>query len=385
MSNMSAQAAWPDRRLANLLQIEHPLVLAPMAGLGTVELAAAVCQAGGLGSIGCAAMRPEFVTQAIERLRSLTKRPINVNFFCHAPARLDPQREQAWLERLRPYYREFGLDSSLPAPRTDFLPFDDAMCTVVEAGRPEVVSFHFGLPEPSLLARVKAAGCRVTSSATTVEEARWLEKRGADAIIAQGAEAGGHRGMFLAADMDAEMARQPGTFALVPQVVDAVDVPVIAAGGIADARAISAAFALGASGVQMGTAYLLCPEAATPPLYRQALRGPDAAATVLTNVFTGRPARALVNRAASEVGPILDAMPDFPLPMAALAFLRAKAEERGSIDFTPLWAGQAAALCRELPAEILTRALADETLKRFRQFAEGVGQNGLPTDDRRPA
>ncbi len=377
-----AGAAWPDRRLADLLQIEHPLVLAPMAGLGTAELAAAVCQAGGLGSIGCAVMRPEAAMRAIERLRSLTKRPINANFFCHSPARPDPQREQAWLERLGPYYRELGIDPLLPAPRTDFPPFDSAMCAVVEAGRPEVVSFHFGLPEPSLLARVKAAGCRVISSATTVGEARWLEGQGADAIVAQGIEAGGHRGTFLAADMDAEMARQLGTLALVPQVVDAVDVPVIAAGGIADARAISAALALGASGVQMGTAYLLCPEAATPPLHRRALRGPDAAATVLTNVFTGRPARALANRAASEVGPVSGAMPDFPLPMAALGPLRAKAEEGGSIDFTPLWAGQAAALCREMPAGALTRALANEALERLRQLAGGMGQGRPPAGTR---
>ncbi len=380
-----AEAAWPDRRLADLLQIDHPLVLAPMAGLGTVELAAAVCEAGGLGSIGCAAMPPQLAMQAVERLRSLTRRPVNVNFFCHAPARPDPQREQAWLERLEPYYRELGLDPSLPAPRMDFPPFDDAMCTVVEAVRPEVVSFHFGMPEPSLLARVKAAGCRVLSSATTVEEARWLEKRGADAIIAQGIEAGGHRGTFLATDVDAEAAHQPGTLALVPQVVDAVDVPVIAAGGIADARTIGAALALGASGVQMGTAFLLCPEAATPLLYRRALRGPGAAATVLTNVFTGRSARALVSRVAREVGPILGAIPDFPRPMAALAPLRAKAEERGSTDFTPLWAGQAAALCREMPAEILTRALADETLRLLRQIAGRIDQSRLPADDPRPA
>ncbi len=359
------ESSWPDRRLTDLLRIEHPLVLAPMAGVGTVELAAAVCRAGGLGSIGCAAMQPQAATQAIERLRSLAKRPINVNFFCHSPARPGPQREQAWLGRLAPYYRELGLDASLPIPPMDFPPFGDAMCTVVEAVRPEVVSFHFGLPDPSLLARVKAAGCRVVSTATTVGEARWLEERGADAIIAQGAEAGGHRGMFLAADMAAELAYQPGTFALVPQIVDAVDVPVIAAGGIADARAIGAAFALGASGVQMGTAYLLCSEAATSPLYRQALRGPGAALTVLTNVFTGRPARALVGRMTTEIGPILGEMPDFPLPMAALAPLRAKAEARGSGDFTALWAGEAAALCREMPAEALTRALADEAREQF--------------------
>jgi nitronate monooxygenase len=231
--------------------------------------------------------------------------------------------------------------------------------------------FHFGLPEPSLLARVKAAGCRVMSSATTVEEARWLEERGADAIIAQGVEAGGHRGVFLAADMDAEMSCQPGTLALVPQVVDAVSVPVtLPLAGLATPVRSTQPSRLARRGCRWAPPTCLCPEAATPPLYRRALRGPDAAVTVLTNVFTGRPARALANRVTREVGPISSAMPEFPLPMAALASLRAKAEERGSNDFTPLWAGQAAALCREMPAGALTQALADEALKRFRQFSE---------------
>lgn len=358
--------AWPDRRLTDLLQIEHPIVLAPMAGLGTVELAAAVCMAGGLGSLGCAAMPPQIATQAIERLRTLTRKPINVNFFCHRQAAADPVRDNAWRDRLAPYYREFGLDPSLPPPRMDFPPFNAAMCAVVEETRPEVVSFHFGLPEPSLLARVKAAGCRVMSSATTVQEARWLETHGADAVIAQGNEAGGHRGTFLVGDGGGKAVPQPGTLALVPQVVDAVDVPVIAAGGIADARGITAAFALGAAGVQVGTAYLLCPEAATPPLYRDALR--NAGATVLTNVFTGRPARALVNRLTREAGPISGATPAFPTAMPALAPLRARAEQQGSTDFTGLWAGEAAILAKEMPGETLTRDLAESALRRFRQL-----------------
>lgn len=358
--------AWPDRRLADLLQIEHPVVLAPMAGLGTVELAASVCMAGGLGSLGCAAMQPPVARQAIERLRTLTRKPVNVNFFCHRQAPADPARDDAWRDRLALYYHEFGLDPSLPPPRMDFPPFNAAMCAVVEEIRPEVVSFHFGLPEPSLLARVKAAGCRVMSSATTVQEARWLEAHGADAIIAQGNEAGGHRGTFLAADDEGRAVPQPGTLALVPQVVDAVAVPVVAAGGIADARGITAAFALGAAGVQIGTAYLLCPEAATPPLYRNALR--NAGATVLTNVFTGRAARALVNRLTREAGPISGAAPEFPMAMPALAPLRAKAEQQGSTDFTALWAGEAVILAREIPGETLTRDLAESALRRFQQI-----------------
>ena len=356
---------WPDRRLIELLGVEHPLVLAPMAGFVTAELAASVCNAGGLGSIGCATMPPQSAIEAIEKLRSLTSKPFNVNFFCHIPAQANFRREQAWLDQLADYYRELGLDLPSPPPRLDLPPFGDAMCTVVERARPDVVSFHFGLPEPSLLARVKAVGCRVMSSATTVEEALWLEAHGADAIIAQGNEAGGHRGMFMVN----EVASQPGSLALIPQVVDAVGVPVIAAGGIADGRAIAAVFALGAAGAQIGTAYLLCPEAATPPLHRDALRQSHAGATVVTNVFSGRPARALVNRMTREIGPISAETPEFPLPMAALVGLRAKAEQQGSTDFTPLWAGQAAPLAREMPGEAVTRALVEGALSQFRRLS----------------
>ncbi|HEX4172244.1 MAG TPA: nitronate monooxygenase family protein [Acetobacteraceae bacterium] len=356
---------WPDRRLIDLFEIECPLVQAPMAGFATVGLAAAVCEAGGLGSVGCGPMQPQLAATTIQELRKLTSKPINANFFCHPPAKADAGREHAWHDRLAPYYREFGIDHERPPPHSDVAPFGDAMCGIVEDTRPEVVSFHFGLPTPALLARVKAAGCRVMSSATTVGEALWLEARGVDAIIAQGYEAGGHRGTFLAADINCAVASQPGTLALVPQIVDAVSVPVIAAGGIADGRGIAAAFALGAAGTQIGTAYLLCPEAATPSLHRDALRHARGDATVLTNVFTGRPARALVNRLALEVGPITDASSDFPLPMGGLAPLRAKAEQRGSGDFTPFWAGQAAPLATEMSAGALTIKLAKEALERF--------------------
>lgn len=356
---------WPDRRLIDLFKIEHPLVLAPMAGFGTVELAASVCNAGGLGSIGCAMMKPEVAARTIQELRRATTKPINVNFFCHVQAGTDAFRELAWHERLKPYRRELGIDEG-PQHRLDIAPFGDAMCTVVERAKPEIVSFHFGLPKPPLLDRVKAAGCRVISSATTVAEACWLEAHGADAIIAQGCEAGGHRGMFLARDLDEAAASQPSTLTLVPQVVDAVRVPVIAAGGIADGRGIAAAFALAAAGIQLGTVFLLCPEAATPTLYREALRGARDDATVLTNVFTGRPARALVNRLARELSPNLDTLPEFPLPLGELALLREKAEREGSTDFTPLWSGQAAALANELPAGELTIKLANEGIKRLR-------------------
>ncbi|RZN30169.1 nitronate monooxygenase, partial [Bradyrhizobium sp. Leo121] len=279
---------WSDRRLLELFGIEHPIVLAPMAGFATVELASIVADAGGLGSIGCATMDPQRAADAITQMRRLTSKPVSLNFFCHEPAKANAGRERAWHETLSPYYRELGIDDQTPPPRTDLAPFGSAMCEFVEDARPEVVSLHFGLPAPPLLARIKAAGCKVISSATTVAEARWLEDHGADAVIAQGYEAGGHRGTFLDRDRNWAVASQLGTFELVPQVTDAVSVPVIAAGGIADGRGIAAALALGASGVQIGTAFLLCPEAATPPLHRDALRQARELGTVMTNVLSGR-------------------------------------------------------------------------------------------------
>jgi nitronate monooxygenase len=356
--------AWPDRRVIDLFGIEHPLIQAPMSGAGTVSLAASVCAAGGLGSVSCATLDPQDAARTIGQVRALTGRPVNANFFCHAPARSDPRREQAWRERLSRFHRELGIDAGATQPRFDLAPFDARMCAVVEAASPEVVSFHFGLPEASLLARVKAAGCRVMSSATTVEEARWLEAHGADVIIAQGNEAGGHRGTFLGPDANAVIASQPGVFALVPLVADAVEVPVVAAGGIADARGIAAAFALGASAVQIGTGYLLCPETAIPGYHRDAIRRARADSTVLSNVFTGRPARVLATRLTRELGPMADAPPDFPSPLGVLMPLIARAPG----DFAPLWSGEAAALARELPARELTAELANGALARLGQL-----------------
>jgi len=359
---------WPDRRVIDLFGIEHPLILAPMAGGGTVELAASVCAAGGLGSVSCATLPPERAAQTIKQLRDVTDRPINANFFCHGRAKNDTHRERAWRERLSGYYRELGIDIELQPPRFDIAPFGADMCTVVEALRPEAVSFHFGLPEAALLARVKAAGCRVMSSATTVEEARWLEAHGADVIIAQGNEAGGHRGTFLAPDLTAATPSQPGLFALVPQVADTVNVPVVAAGAVTDARGIAAAVALGASGVQIGTGYLLCPEAATSNLHRDAIRHAHVDSTVLSNLFTGRPARVLASRLTREMGAMLDATSDFPLPFGALLPLISQAEQQGMNDFTPFWCGEAAPLARNLPAHRLTVELAKGALERFRQL-----------------
>jgi nitronate monooxygenase len=350
-----------DRRFQDLVGIDLPIVLAPMAGPVTSALAIEVAEAGGLGSLPCALLSADQFRAELGIIRQRTKRPINVNFFCHTPPEPDLAREAGWRQRLERYYVEFGLDPNAPVPSSSRTPFDSDLCGLVEEFRPEVVSFHFGLPQDALLARVKATGAKVLSTATTVEEARWLEARGCDAIIAQGVEAGGHRGMFLTEDVNTQI----GTMALVPQIVDAVSVPVIAAGGIADARGIVAALALGASAAQIGTAYLFCPEAKVSPVHRQALRDSSDDATVLTNVFTGRPARGILNRIVREIGPMSDSVPEFPLAGGALAPLRAQSEAKGSGDFMSLWSGQAAKLAIELPARELTRRLGAETLARL--------------------
>ncbi len=355
---------WPDRRLIELFRIELPIVQAPVAGAMNWELAAEVAAAGGLGSLPCAMLNPEQVRSEMGKIRARTKNPINLNFFCHTPPVPNNTREARWRDRLAPYYRELAVDPAAPIPSSNRTAFDAVMCDVVEETKPDVVSFHFGLPAEPLLGRLKAAGFPVMSSATTAAEARWLEERGVAAVIAQGYEAGGHRGMFLSDDL----AAQVGTFALIPQVVDAVKVPVIAAGGVTDARGIAAAFALGAAGVQMGTAYLWCPEAKISAPHRAALRSARDDGTAVTNLMTGRPARGFVNRVMRDIGPISDVAPEFPLAAGALAPLRAKAEAQGSGDFSPLWAGQAASLGRALPAGELTRKLAADALARLREM-----------------
>jgi nitronate monooxygenase len=356
---------WPDRRILDLFHIDLPIIQAPMAGPCFADMAIAVAEAGGLGSLPTATMTVDQVRAELQKFRQASAKPINLNFFCHRAPAVDPVRETAWRDRLAPYYRELGIDPAAPVPTASRAPFNDALCRLVEDHRPEIVSFHFGLPEPSLLARARATGAVIVSSATTVDEAVWLEAHGCDAIIAQGAEAGGHRGSFLGDDPRGAYATEAGTMALVPQVVDAVKLPVIAAGGIADARGIVAAFALGAAAVQIGTAYLFCPEARISAPHRAALRQAKDNATAVTNLFTGRPARGLVNRVMRELGPLTADAPAFPLAGNALAPLRAKAEAQGSGDFGPLWSGQAARLGRELPAGELTRALAAEALAKL--------------------
>jgi len=324
-----------------------------MAGVQSSALAIAVCNAGGLGSLPCAMLSHEALRNELTQIRAQTSRPFNVNFFCHTPPEPDAERERTWRALLAPYYEELGIDPPIESgpQRT---PFDADAAAILEAFTPHFVSFHFGLPADPLLQRVRATGARILASATTIDEARWLESRGVDAIIAQGVEAGGHRGIFLTEDLTTQM----GTFALVPQIVRAVSVPVIAAGGIADARGVSAALVLGAVAAQVGTAYLLCPEATTSAVHRAALTSDAAHHTALTNLFSGRPARGIVNRVMRELGPMRDDIPRFPLASAGMQPLRAAAETHGRGEFSPLWAGENTSGCRAVPAGQLTRELA---------------------------
>jgi nitronate monooxygenase len=355
---------WPDKRVIELLGIELPIIQAPMAGSNGSALAIAVSNAGGLGSLPCATISPEQMRAELALIKQQTSRHqnlnVNVNFFVHAQPMPDAAREATWRAKLATLYARLGLDPEGAFAGANRSPFDDAYCSILEDFKPAVVSFHFGLPHADLLRRVKAWGAKVLSSATTVAEAEWLEAHGCDAIIAQGAEAGGHRGIFLSDDVIADVSCQPGTMALVPQIVDAVKLPVIAAGGIADGRGVAAAFMLGASAAQIGTAYMFCPEATTSALHRAALRSATADGTTLTNVFTGRPARGIVNQAMRELGPLTSEAPQFPLAANAMAPLKAAAEARGDSGFSALWSGQAARLGREMSAAVLTRVLMAE-------------------------
>lgn len=353
--------AWPDTRLLKLFGIEVPLLLSPMAGAAGSALAIAVGQAGGLPSLPCAMLSHEQIRAEVALIRAGTRAPLNLNFFSHQMPAANPEADKAWKELLRPYYAQLGADFDAPTPTSNRAPFDEASCALVEELRPEVVSFHFGLPPAEFVQRVKATGAKVISSATTVDEAVWLQQHGCDAIIAMGLEAGGHRGMFLSDQLHTQV----GTMALVPQIADAVSVPVIAAGGIADSRGVAAAFMLGASAVQLGTAYLFCPQAKTSVLHQAALRNAKDSQTALTNLFTGRPARGIVNRIMLEIGPINAAAPAFPGAGGELMPLRGKAEPLGDDGFMNLWAGQAVGIKHALGAEEFTRQLAIQTLEKL--------------------
>ncbi len=342
--------------IRDLLGIEQPVIQAPMAGVQGSKLAIAVSEAGGLGSLPCGMLGPEAIREELYRITQATSKPYNVNFFCHRQPEPCAEREAGWRDLLKPYYDELALDiGNIPAGASR-VPFSQQAADLLAEFRPPVVSFHFGLPDPALLAQVKSWGSVVISSATTVAEARWLEANGADAIIAQGLEAGGHRGMFLSEDLTG----QSGTFALLPQIVAAVDLPVIAAGGIADAAAVKAALDLGADAVQVGTAFMLCEEASTSQVHRAVLKSEAATHTAVTNLFSGRPARGIVNRIMRELGPINGKVPVFPLASSAIGPLRATAEASGCGDFTPLWAGQNVSGCREVAAGDLLNALCSK-------------------------
>jgi nitronate monooxygenase len=353
--------------LCRLLGLRHPIIQAPMAGVQGHELAAAASRAGALGSLPSATFSAEALKAELQALTAAlgardgpgTAQPWALNFFCHRPADAQAlQAEAAWCKAVTPWARQAGLPAPAPAGAAR-APFSAALADLIEPFRPPVVSFHFGLPAPDLLSRVKAWGTKVLSSATTVEEAVWLEANGADAVIAQGWEAGGHRGHFLKPDLD--LSGQAGLFALLPRILAAVRIPVIAAGAIVDAASVRAALALGAAGVQAGTAFLCCPEARTSAVHRAALAGalPEVETdTAVTAAFTGRPARALVNRWVRESAAVQAHIPPFPLAAGALAGLRQAAEAAGRADFSPLWAGQNTRACRTVPAAEVVRELA---------------------------
>ena len=357
---MSAKQSLLDR-----LRIDLPILQAPMAWASGSAMAIAVSNAGGLGSIPCAMLSPASVQSEIAEFRQHSSKPLNLNFFCHSSPATDHGRDTAWKQKLATYNAEFGLDSSIETPFVNRAPFGETMCDIVEDTQPEVVSFHFGLPASPLLDRVKSTGAYVIASATTVAEAAWLETNGCDAVIAQGFEAGGHRGMFLTQDIST----QSGTLALVPQIVDALSVPVIAAGGISDGRGVAAALVLGAQAAQVGTAYLFTPQALISDLHRDALLSTPEGNSALTNLFTGRPARSLMNRLMRDNGPISALAPPFPTAGAALAQLKIAAEARGKTDFSSLWSGQASGLCNQTGAADLTRQLAENAKSHLNRLA----------------
>jgi nitronate monooxygenase len=368
---------WPDTRIADLFGIDIPIIQAPMAGATTPEMVIAVSEAGGLGSLLSAQYSVEQLRAALARIRAGTRRPINLNFFAHTMPDDDPEWQAGWRSYLARYYIEAGIDPAVPGSGAGRAPFDESFLAVLEEFRPEVVSFHFGLPDARLLDRVRKTDARIISSATTVTEARWLAEHGVDAVIAMGFEAGGHRANFLTDDM----ATQVGTMALVPQIADAVDVPVIAAGGIGDGRGIAAAFLLGASGAQLGTSYLFTDEARVPDVHRAALATARDDNTAITNVFTGRPARGIVNRVMREAGYLSDLVPLFPTAGAALLPLRAHHEANGCGDFTNLWAGQSARLTEAMSAGDLTRHLADTAIRRLQRRVEGPPDDDSEIDE----
>jgi nitronate monooxygenase len=330
-----------------------PLVQAPMANFAGRELAISTIRAGGVGSLACATLSPGTVVAEVAAIRAAADGPLNLNFFCHTPGPEPDETE--WRRILAPFYASEGVAPPTTAPPLR-RPFDAAMAEAVEAARPDIVSFHFGMPDGALVARMKAAGALIFGNATNILEAQHLFACNCDAIIAQGAEAGGHAGHFLRGHLPI------GLIALVPQIAEEVGLPVIAAGGIAHSRAASAAIELGAAAVQCGTAYLRTPEAWTSAAHRKRLEAASGMDTVFTNLFSGGLARGLRNRLTEELGPVNQAAPPFPYASAALAPLRAKAEGDGRGDYSPLWAGQGVSFTRAEPAASVTERLGTAAL-----------------------
>ncbi len=336
-----------------------------MAGADSVALAWSVSATGALGSLACALRSPEAIREAVRVFGKETDRPINLNFFCDTMETPHEAAVEKWKKLLSFHYERSGLDIEAVVETGLRQPFNEEMCDLVEELKPEIVSFHFGLPAVALVGRLKNLGVTILSSATSVGEAIWLEDHGCDAVIVQGLEAGGHRAMFLETDVTTQV----GLFALLPRVADAVSIPLIAAGGIADARGIVAAFALGACGVQMGTAFLFCPEANVSPLHRLALEQVSDTGTAITNLFSGRPARGILNRYIRESGPMSEDALSFPYAATLVAPLRAAAEKANSLDYMQMWAGQAARPLRTMPAGQLAQKLAADALSRFGAYS----------------
>lgn len=353
---------WPNTRLIDLLELEHPIIQAPMAGASTPSMAAASSNAGCLGSLGCAMMDAATYRKTYDETRALTNAPLNMNFFCHDEPEIDHEKNKKVIEHLRSYYDDFSIEQILEALPKHFS-FNAEMANEVLRAPPAIVSFHFGLPELEIVEAMKEKGIKILSSATTVQEAKHLEDCGVDAIIAQGWEAGGHHG-FYKKDQTAGI----GTMALVPQLVDAVKAPVIAAGGIADGRGIAATFALGASGVQIGTAFLTCKESAIPSAHHKALMSATGDETELTSLFSGRPARGIKNRYMSEMKTMETELPDFPIMNTLTGPLRKASAENNQPDFIALWSGQSVSLNRECTVKDLIEILCAETFDTFKAF-----------------
>ena len=336
--------------------VQLPIVQAPMAGVQDAALVIAVCKAGGLGSLPCAMLTPELVESEVARIRAATSNPFNLNFFCHTMPDVTDSALSDWSALFAADYQKYCVDEHSINYGSVRRPFSAEFAEVVTRVKPAVVSFHFGLPSDELLAAVRESGALIFSSATTAAEAIWLEEQGVDAIIAQGVEAGGHRGIFLTDDLTSQLP----TKQLLKEIVERVEVPVIAAGGVGSAQNVKELIDLGGSAVQVGTSFLLCDEAKTSQLHREALAASTSPNTVITNVFSGRPARGIVNGMVEKLGAWNRLAPSFPYATPASAPLRLAAEAKSCADYTPLWSGTNTAGCKAISAELLTRELASE-------------------------